>query len=127
MPTARASARGPWGDLRQTSSSSARSNVTRPATAPGLREHAMTAQLLAHLAEVEARGIDRERACSWLYMYCVYELRMSEDEAQHRCRAARLARQFPILFDMLAEASLHLTGILLIGPDLTEENHAALL
>src|SRR3954464_11902454 len=85
------------------------------------------AMLLAHLAEVEARGIHRERACSSLYTYCIYELRFSEDEAQRRCRAARLARQFPILLEMLAEASLHLTGILLIGPHLTSENHAELL
>ena len=42
----------------------------------------LTAQLLAHLGEVEARGIHRERACSSLYTYCVYELRMSEDEAK---------------------------------------------
>jgi hypothetical protein len=87
----------------------------------------LTAQLLAQLGEVEARGIHRERACSSLYTYCVYELRMSEDEAQRRCRAARLARQFPILLEMLAEASLHLTGILLLGPHLTEGNHAELL
>ena len=87
----------------------------------------LTAQLLAHLGEVEARGIHRERACSSLYTYCVYELLMSEDEAQRRCRAARLARQFPVLLDMLAEASLHLTGILLIGPHLTEENQSELL
>ena len=87
----------------------------------------LTAQLLAHLGEVEARGIHRERACSSLYTYCVYELRMSEDEAQRRCRAARLARQFPMLLEMLAEASLHLTGILLLGPHLTEENCAELL
>jgi 5-methylcytosine-specific restriction endonuclease McrA len=87
----------------------------------------LLSQLLAHLAEVEARGIHRERACSSLYTYCVYELRMSEDEAQRRCRAARLARQFPVLLDMLAEASLHLTGILLIGPHLTEGNQMELL
>jgi len=87
----------------------------------------LTAQLLAHLGEVEARGIHRERACSSLYTYCIYELLMSEDEAQRRCRAARLARQFPLLLDMLAEASLHLTGLLLIGPHLTPENQAELL
>lgn len=32
-------------------------------------------ELLAHLAEVEARGIHRLRACACLYTYCVYELR----------------------------------------------------
>src|SRR3954469_1347204 len=91
------------------------------------RANTLLAELLAHLSEVETRGIHRERACSSLFAYCVYELRMSEDEAQRRCRAARLARQFPVLLQMLAEASLHLTGILLLGPHLTEENQAELL
>jgi hypothetical protein len=80
----------------------------------------LTAQLLAHLAEVEARGIHRNMACASLYTYCVYELRMSEDEAQRRCRAARVCRQFPLLFDMLSDASIHLTGILLLAPHLTD-------
>jgi hypothetical protein len=87
----------------------------------------LTAQLLAHLAEVEVRGIHRNMACATLYAYCVYELRMSEDEAQRRCRAARLCRQFPLLFEMLADASIHLTGILLLGSHLTDENHREVL
>jgi hypothetical protein len=87
----------------------------------------LTAQLLAHLAEVEARGIHRTMACASLYTYCVYELRMSEDEAQRRCRAARACRQFPELFAMLAEASIHLTGILLLAPHLTDDNQCELL
>jgi hypothetical protein len=87
----------------------------------------LTALVLAHLAEVEARGAHRLWACPTLLIYCVYELRLSEDEAQRRCRAARLARRFPILFEMLAEGSIHLTGILLLGPYLTEENHRELL
>jgi hypothetical protein len=37
------------------------------------------AALLLHLAEVETRGIHRQRACSSLYTYCIYELRLSED------------------------------------------------
>ncbi len=87
----------------------------------------LTAQLLAHLGEVEARGIHRNAACATLYTYCVYELRMSEDEAQRRCRAARLCRQSPLLLAMLADASIHLTGILLLGPHLTEENQHEVL
>ena len=47
------------------------------------------ADLLAHLAEVEARGIHRLRACSSLYTYCIYELRLSEDAAFRRVRSAR--------------------------------------
>lgn len=87
----------------------------------------LTALVLAHLAEVDARGAYRRWACDTLTAYCVYELRLSEDEAQRRCRAARIARQFPLLFEMLADASIHLTGILLLGPYLTEENHREVL
>jgi hypothetical protein len=35
------------------------------------RSNQLLAALLAHLAEVEARGIHRERACASLCTYCV--------------------------------------------------------
>jgi hypothetical protein len=57
------------------------------------RSNATLAALLAHLGEVEARGIHRTRACASLYTYCIYELRMSEETAQtqtiKRRRASR--------------------------------------
>src|SRR5262245_29682354 len=70
------------------------------------------AALLAHLGEVEARGIHRARACASLYTYCVYELRMSEDAAFRRAKAARLVKHFPILLDRIAAGEIHLTGLL---------------
>src|SRR3954453_3710771 len=85
--------------------------------------NALTAQLLAHLGEVEARGIHRERACSSLYTYCIYELRFSEDAAFRRVSAARLVKRFPALYDAIASGELHLTGLLMLGPHLTPENH----
>lgn len=91
------------------------------------RSNQLLAELLAHLAEVEARGIHRLRACSSLYTYCVYELRLSEDAAFRRARAARFARQFPALLGAVARGELHLTGLLLLGPHLTEENHHEVL
>jgi 5-methylcytosine-specific restriction endonuclease McrA len=91
------------------------------------RSNQLLAALLAHLAEVEARGIHRERACASLSTYCVYELRMSEDEAFRRARASKIARQFPILFEQVATGEIHLTGILLLGSHLTEENHVEVL
>ena len=91
------------------------------------RCNVLMADLLAHLAEVDARRIYRERACSSLYAYCVYELRLSEDEAQRRTKAARAAREFPVLLEMLAQGAIHLTGLLLVAPYLTRENHTELL
>ena len=36
------------------------------------RSNVLLAELLSHLAEVEARGIHRTCACSSLYAYCIY-------------------------------------------------------
>ena len=80
------------------------------------------AALLAHLAEVEARGLHRTRACTSLYTYCIYELRMSEDAAARRAGAAKLVKRFPLLLGAIANGELHLTGLLLLGPHLTAEN-----
>src|SRR5690349_19391464 len=86
------------------------------------RSNQLLAALLAHLGEVDARGLYRQRACSSLFAYCVYELRLSEDEAVRRVTAARLTRKFPELLDAVAAGELHLTGLLLLGPHLTREN-----
>jgi hypothetical protein len=91
------------------------------------RSNQLLASLLAHLAEVEARGIHRTRACSSLYVYCVYELRFSEDEAFRRVTAARLVCRFPALLDAVAAGELHLTGLLMLGPHLTAENFVEVL
>jgi hypothetical protein len=80
------------------------------------------AALLAHLAEVEARGLHRMRACASLFTYCVYELRMSEDAAFRRVGAARLVKRFPELLGAVERGELHLTALLLLGPHLTETN-----
>jgi hypothetical protein len=85
------------------------------------------AALLLHLAEVEARGFHRTRLCASLYTYCIYELRFSEDAAARRSSAARLVKQFPLLFDAIANGELHLTGLLMIGPHLTPENHVEVI
>jgi 5-methylcytosine-specific restriction endonuclease McrA len=86
------------------------------------RSNHVFAALLAHLAEVEARGLHRSRACSSLYTYCIYELRFSEDAAARRAGAAKLVKRFPLVLECIANGELHLTGLLMLGPHLTPEN-----
>lgn len=85
------------------------------------------AELLAHLAEVEARGVHRVRLCTSLYVYCIYELRFSEDAAFRRVSGARLLQKFPALYDVIASGELHLTGLLQVGPHLTLQNFSEVM
>src|SRR4051812_3410788 len=90
-------------------------------------DRTLSARLLVHLGEVDARGLYRQDAYPSMFAYCVEELRMSEAEAYLRIQAARLGRQFPLIVQLFANGSLHLTAIKLLGPHLTAANHAQLL
>jgi hypothetical protein len=90
-------------------------------------DHTLSARLLLHLGEVDARGLYREYAYASMFAYCVDELHMSEAQAYLRIQAARLGRQFPLIVELLANGSLHLTAIKLLGPHLTPDNHVQVL
>jgi hypothetical protein len=84
------------------------------------RERTSTADLLADLAEIDARRLYLPAGYPSLFAYCVGELRLSADAAARRIQAARAARRFPAIFDALAEGRLHLTAVGLLAPHLTE-------
>ena len=81
-----------------------------------------TAALLAHLAEVDDRRLYLPAGYPSMHAYCVEDLRLSEGAAFRRIRAARAARQFPVLYGALSEGRLHLAAISLLAPHLTAEN-----
>jgi len=62
-----------------------------------------------------------------MFSYCTDVLHLSESEAYLRIGAARAAREFPLLVEMLADGSLHLSGIAKVAPHLTAANYKALL
>jgi hypothetical protein len=86
-----------------------------------------TAELLAHIAEVDTRRLYVPAGCSSMYAYCVEELHLSEDAASKRIQAARAARRFPVVFSAVAEGRLHLTAVCLLAPYLTAENFGELI
>src|SRR6266511_215561 len=97
------------------------SHLTDPELLRGLasliaQDRVTTAALLAHLAEVDGRRLYLPAAYPSMYLYCVGELRMSEDSACKRIRAARAARQFPAVFEALASGRLHLSAVGLLAP-----------
>ena len=91
------------------------------------QDRTTTAALLAHIAEVDARRLYLPAAYPSMFAYCLHELRLSEDSAYKRIQAARTAREFPVIFDALAEGRLHLSAVCLLAPYLKPENADALL
>jgi HNH endonuclease len=85
-------------------------------------ERRTTAVLVAHLAEMEARRLHLRAGFNSLFVYCVELLRLSEGGAYNRIEAARLAQRFPAVLDLLAQGSLNLGTLRLLGPHLTPEN-----
>jgi hypothetical protein len=85
-------------------------------------DRALTAQLIVHVGEVDARGLYREHAYASMFEYAVKALHMSESEAYTRIRAARLSREFPVVLGMLARGELHLSAVKLLAPVLNAEN-----
>ena len=91
------------------------------------QDRATTATMLAQIAEEDDRGLYRAAAYESMYLYCVHELRMSEETAYRRIRVARAARKFPAIFDALADGTLHETDVVLLAPHLERENAGELL
>lgn len=85
------------------------------------------ADLLAHLAEVDARRLYLSEGCSSMFRYCTEVLHYSEATAFHRIHVARAARKFPSLLDHVRQGRIHLAGLSLLAPHLTRENHVELL
>ena len=83
------------------------------------QDRVTTATLLAHLAEVDTRKLYLPAGYPSMYLYCVGELKLSEDSAAKRIQAARTARQFPAIFPALAEGRLHLSAVVLLAAHLT--------
>ena len=91
------------------------------------RQHALTAVLLAHIAEVDRRRLYLREACSSMHRYCVERLGLSDGAAYKRIRAARAARRFPLIFEMVERGELHLKGVTLVAAHLCDSNHREVL
>ena len=91
------------------------------------RERDATAQLVAHLAELDTRDVYLREGYGSLHAYCCDALGLSDGEAYNRIEVARAARRFPIILEMLAASTVTLTAVRLLAPRLTSANHREVL
>lgn len=64
-------------------------------------ERQATAQLVAALAEFDARRLYLGEGCSSMFTYCTSMLHLSEHAAYSRIEAARAGRRFPLVLELL--------------------------
>jgi hypothetical protein len=91
------------------------------------REREATAALIGALIELDTRKLYLGEGCSSLFTYCTQVLHLSEHAAYGRIEAARTARRFPLVLELLSEGAVTLTTVGLLSPILTAENHRAVL
>jgi 5-methylcytosine-specific restriction endonuclease McrA len=91
------------------------------------RDRRTTAELLVAIAEIDERKLWATHACSSMFTFCMKRFHMSEQVTTKRLWAARTARRFPIILEMVARGELHLGAIHLLAKHLTAENHAQVL
>ena len=87
----------------------------------------ITAELVAYLGEVEARRLELREACSSMYEFCCRKLQLSEGSAHRHIAAARVARNYPMVLDLLREGRIHVTALSMLQKHLRPENYAELL
>jgi len=90
-------------------------------------EREATAALIVHLAEFDARRLFEGAGYPSLFKYCMAVLHLSEDAVYNRIKAARAARDYPVIIERLESGALSPTTVRLLAPRLTPENHHELL
>jgi hypothetical protein len=90
-------------------------------------ERESTAQLVAHLAEMDARRLYLGAGYQSLFAYCCEVVHLSEDATFNRIEAARAARRFPAILDRLSDGTLSVTTVRLLNKHLTPDNYQELL
>jgi hypothetical protein len=91
------------------------------------RDREVEADLLVHLAELDARSLHAELGYPSLFAYCTQELHFSEGAAYNRIVVARAARRFPRVLEWLRSGEIHLSGLRALAPHLTCESCDELL
>jgi hypothetical protein len=86
------------------------------------RERETTARLIGLLSEIDSRRLYLGEGYPSLFTFCTQRLHLSEHAAYGRIEAARAARRFPIILDLLTDGSITLTTVCLVTSHLTPDN-----
>jgi 5-methylcytosine-specific restriction endonuclease McrA len=86
------------------------------------RDRRTTTQLPVAIAEIDERKLWARHAFPSMFAFCVERFHMSEQVTAKRIWAARTARRFPVILEMVERGELHLSAICLLARHLTAGN-----
>ncbi|MEI9950186.1 MAG: hypothetical protein WDO74_14720 [Pseudomonadota bacterium] len=86
------------------------------------RRNQITAEFLAYLAELDERQLFLDLGFASLFEYCVEALGLCESTAGRHIAAARVCRNHPEVFALVASGALHASALSLLRKHLTPEN-----
>ncbi len=86
------------------------------------RRNQITAEFLAYLAELDERQLFLDLGFASLFEYCVEALGLCESTAGRHIAAARVCRNHPEVFTLVASGVLHASALSLLKKHLTLEN-----
>ncbi len=89
-------------------------------------ENESLSDVLAHLAELDERGLCLELGYSSLFKYCVEALGFCESSAGRRILAARVCGRYPAAFAHVANGELKLSVLCALNKHLSNENSSEL-
>jgi hypothetical protein len=92
-----------------------------------LTHEELTAALIVHLGEFDARRLYEPAGYPSLFKYCMAVLHISEDAVYNGIEVARAVRRHPVLAEMLVTGALSPTTARLVVDSLTVENEDELL
>src|SRR6187431_1032075 len=90
------------------------------------RRNQITAEFLAYLAELDERQIFLDLGFASLFEFCVEKLGLCESTAGRHIAAARVCRNHPEVFALVASGALHASALSLLRKHVTPENAAEL-
>src|SRR3989338_9423065 len=85
-------------------------------------EKEATAQVVAHLSEIDRRKLYALEGYSSLFSYCVEKYHYSEGAAYRRIQGAKVYQKFPEVLELLKQGKLNLMTLSLIEPHLDQKN-----
>ena len=86
------------------------------------KRNQITAEFLAYLAELDERQLFLDLGFASLFEYCVEALGLCESTAGRHIAAARVCRNHPEVFALVASGELHASALSLLRKHLTTEN-----